>query len=157
MRNFAPVMNMKTLATTLCLLAISTLRANAQAPTDTASTAKPFRAHIYNKEYEVALHIDLYDQQLSLPGQEVLGPLAGYLQRDGNSFAWIIVDASIASHSEARLTMVNDYGSDDLTAQLYVLNDSTYELRQTAGAALKVPKNGKWLKLPKTFEFKRKK
>ena len=140
-------MNMKTLATTLCLLAISTLRANAQAPTDTASTAKPFRAHIYNKEYEVALHIDLYDQQLSLPGQEVLGPLAGYLQRDGNSFAWIIVDASIASHSEARLTMVNDYGSDDLTA----------ELRQTAGAALKVPKNGKWLKLPKTFELKRKK
>jgi hypothetical protein len=51
--------------------------------------------------------------------------------------------------------MINDYGSEDLTAILTAKNDSLYELRQVEGSTLKVPKNGKWQKLPKTLEFKR--
>jgi hypothetical protein len=51
--------------------------------------------------------------------------------------------------------MINDYGSEDLTASLTIKDDSIYVLRQEDGSTLKVPKNGKWQKLPKTLEFKR--
>ena len=35
-------------------------------------------------------------------------------------------------------------------------NDSIYTLKQTGGSPLKVPNNGKWLKLPRVIKFKRK-
>ena len=55
------------------------------------------------------------------------------------------------------LALINDYGSEDLTATLTRKNDSIYVLKQEDGSSLKVPvKGGKWQKLPKTLEFKRK-
>ena len=32
---------------------------------------KPFRAYIYNDEYEVYLRINLYDQDVTIPGQDL--------------------------------------------------------------------------------------
>ena len=60
------------------------------------------------------------------------------------------------SDKEAVLSLINDYGSEDLTARLIRQNDSTYTLKQMEGSTLKVPKDGKWQKLPKTLELKRK-
>lgn len=54
------------------------------------------------------------------------------------------------------MTMVNDFGSEDLIASLTCVNDSTYIFRQEKGSTVKIPKNGKWQKLPKTLKFKRK-
>ena len=51
--------------------------------------------------------------------------------------------------------MINDYGSEDLTATLTAENDSVYVLKQIEGSTLKIPNNGKWLKLPKTLELRR--
>jgi hypothetical protein len=53
--------------------------------------------------------------------------------------------------------MINDYGSEDLTATLTVQGDSVFVLKQESGSTLKVPHKGKWQKLPKTMEFKRQK
>ena len=55
----------------------------------------------------------------------------------------------------ATLQMINDYGSEDLTATLTAENDSVFVLKQIDGSTLKVPNNGKWQKLPKTLELKR--
>jgi hypothetical protein len=54
------------------------------------------------------------------------------------------------------MAMVNDFGSEDLTASLTYINDSTYIFRQEEGSTVKIPKNGKWQKLPKKLTFKRK-
>jgi hypothetical protein len=54
------------------------------------------------------------------------------------------------------LQLINDFGSEDLTATLTRKNDSVYVLRQEGGNPIKVPRNGKWQKLPKTIELKRK-
>ena len=116
-----------------------------------------FRANLLNKEYEVFMRINFYDNDVVVPGQELYGELPGFLQKERNSFTWVILDAKITSPREATLQMINDYGSDDLTAELEQKDDSTYVLRQLGGATLKVPKNGKWQKLPRTLEFKRKK
>ena len=118
------------------------------------NTVEPFRAYLINNEYEVYLRIDFYDETITIPGQELYGELPGYLGKKNNSFCWVITSAKIQDRT-AHLAMINDYGSEDLTAILTAKNDSLYELRQVEGSTLKVPKNGKWQKLPKTLEFKR--
>ena len=117
---------------------------------------KVFRAYLFNKEYDVYLRIDFYNESISVPGNELYGKLHGYLGKNNNSFCWPITAAKLKDEHTAELSLINDYGSEDLTATLTQQNDSTYILKQEKGSTLKVPKNGKWLKLPKTLPFKRK-
>ena len=117
---------------------------------------RPFRAYLFNKEYSVYLRIDFYRENITVPGQELYGQLPGYLSKQHNSFCWLITSAEVDDKSHtATLQMINDYGSEDLTATLKAESDSVYVLKQIDGSTLKVPNNGKWQKLPKTLEFKR--
>ena len=129
-----------------CLFAL--LSASAQ------NTAKPFRAYLYNNEYEVFMRLDLYDESITVPGQDLYGELPGYLGKKHNSFCWLITSAKIDGN-KAELQMINDYGSEDLTATLTAENDSLYVLKQVEGSTLKVPKEGKWQKLPSKLVLKR--
>lgn len=139
----------KSLALTLALAAHLAVAAQ------TDSTA--FRAYLYNKDYDVFLSINLYDQDITVPGQELYGKLPGYLSKKRNPFCWLITSARVVDQHEAELSFINDYGSEDLTARLTRQNDSIYTLRQLDGSTIKVPKDGKWQKLPKTLELKRQK
>ncbi len=115
-----------------------------------------FRAYLFNNVYNVYLRINLYDQDIVVPGQELYGKLPGYLGKVNNSFCWVIVSSKLISDEKAELQMINDFGSEDLTATLTQLNDSVYQLKQVKGNVIKVPNKGKWQKLPKILEFKRK-
>ena len=115
---------------------------------------EPFRAYLFNKEYSVYLRIDFYRENISVPGQDLYGKLPGYLSKQHNSFCWLITSVDVHGKT-ATMQMINDYGSEDLTATLTVENDSVYVLKQIDGSTLKVPNNGKWQKLPKTLELKR--
>lgn len=115
-----------------------------------------FRAYLYNDEYEVYLRINFYDQNIKIPGQELYGDLPGYLGRKNHSFCWVMVSAEVESEDKATMTLINDFGSEDLTASLTMKNDSIYIFKQEEGSTVKIPKDGKWQKLPKTLEFKRK-
>ena len=119
------------------------------------SKNEPFRAYLYNNEYDVFLRINFYKQDVNVPGQDLFGQVPGYLGKKNNSFAWLITSAKI-NGDKAKLQLINDYGSEDLTATLTRKNDSIYVLKQESGSTLKVSNKGKWLKLPKTLEFKRK-
>lgn len=116
---------------------------------------RPFRAYLYNNEYEVYLHIDFYDQRITVPDQELYGELPGYLGKKNNPFCWVITSAKIKDDRTAEVSLINDYGSEDLTALLVCHDDSTYQLRQLSGSSLKVPRKGKWFKLPKVIDLKR--
>jgi hypothetical protein len=140
---------MKKLIATLVLI-LMLLPAIAQ------ESKEPFRAYLINKEYKVNLRIDLYRQNITVPGQDLYGELPGYLWKQNNSFCWLITSAEVDdSGKTATLQLINDYGSEDLTATLKAENDSVYVLKQIEGSTLKVPNNGKWQKLPKTLEFRR--
>ena len=130
------------------ILVLTAISASAQ------QEKKPFRAHLYNSEYDVFLRIDFYDESITVPGQDLYGSLPGYLGKTHNSFCWLITTAKVKGHT-AHIALINDYGSEDLTATLTVKNDSIYELKQVEGSALKVPKDGKWQKLPKVLTLKR--
>lgn len=130
------------------ILVLTAISASAQ------QEKKPFRAYLYNSEYDVFLRIDFYDESITVPGQDLYGSLPGYLGKTHNSFCWLITTAKVKGHT-AHIALINDYGSEDLTATLTVKNDSLYELKQVEGSVLRVPKNGKWQKLPKTLTLKR--
>ena len=131
---------------TTCLLSL----------TMSVAAQKPFHAYLINNEYDVYLRINFYDQDITVPGQELYGQLPGFLGKKHNSFCWIITSAEIKGKT-ATLSLINDYGSEDLIATLTQKNDSVYVLKQGEGSTLKVPKNGKWQKLPKILELKRQK
>lgn len=115
-----------------------------------------FRAFLYNNEYEVYLRINFYDQDITIPGQELYGDLPGYLGKKNNSFCWVITSCDIKSDKKATMQLINDFGSEDLRATLIRKNDSVYVLQQNEGNTIKVPRKGKWQKLPKELEFKKK-
>lgn len=123
-------------------------------PVFAQESKKPFRAYLINKEYSVYLRIDFYQESISVPGQELYGKLPGYLSKQHNSFCWLITSAEVEGN-KATLQMINDYGSEDLTATLTAESDSVYVLKQIEGSTLKIPNNGKWQKLPKTLELRR--
>ena len=94
-----------------------------------------FKAHIENKEYQVWLDIDLYKPSILIPNQEVF------------------VDYSISGNT-AKLTIINDYGSEDLEASLTYNGDGSYTFKQLKGSTINIVVNNKWVKLPKTLIFK---
>ena len=116
---------------------------------------KAFSGYIYNDEFETYLRINFYDQDVTIPGQDLYGELPGYLGKKNNSFCWVITSCDIKSDKKATMQLINDFGSEDLRATLIRKNDSIYGLRQGDGNPIKVPSKGKWQKLPKTIELKR--
>ena len=117
---------------------------------------KPFKGYLYNSEYDVYIRMNLYDQDIIIPGQELFGQLPGYLSKNGTSYCWLFVTADVSNPKSAQLQVSNDYGSEDFTAKLTQEDDSTYVLQHLGGSVLKMPKNGKWQKLPNTLKFKKK-
>ena len=136
------------------LILLSTVCLFSLLPASAQEIAKPFRAYLYNNDYEVFMRLDLYNESITVPGQDLYGELPGYLGKKNNSFCWLITSAKIDGN-KAELQMINDYGSEDLTATLTAENDSLYVLKQVEGSTLKVPKDGKWQKLPSKLVFKR--
>lgn len=115
-----------------------------------------FKGYLYNGKFDVYMQIDLYHNNITVPYQEIYGELPGYFGdcRDGRK--WLITNAEIVNRKTAKLQIINDYGSEDLTATLRQVNDSTFQLTQEAGSTLKIARNRKWAKMPKTLEFVKK-
>lgn len=114
-----------------------------------AQNDKVFCSYIYNDEYQVYLDINLYENNIIVPGQEVFGEMPGYFGAKRDSRKWFIASAVLEGTKTAMLEIINDYGSEDLTATLtYNPKDNTYILKQTGGSRLKIVVNKKWVKIP---------
>lgn len=119
-----------------------------------AQESKPFKTTLKNQQYNIYLSIDLYNKNIIIPSQEIFGEVDGYLGDYQDSRKWIITSSEIIDKRNAKLQIINDYGSEDLTANLKVINDSTYILEQISGSNIKIARNRKWLKLPSKINFK---
>ena len=111
-----------------------------------------FKGRLNNKELDVYLNIDFYKKNLKVPGQELFGEMPGYFGDKRDSRKWLITDANIDGKT-AHLSIINDYGSEDLTADLVILPDGSYELQQKDGSSMKIARNRKWVKIPKKLKF----
>lgn len=119
-----------------------------------AQKSLPFKGYLYNAEYEVYWRINFYDNDISVPGAEIYGQMPGYFGDKHDGRKWLIAEAKVNGNT-ANLEIVNDYGSEDLTATLTCENDSTFTLRQLKGSTLKIARHRKWVKMPNPMTFKR--
>lgn len=114
-----------------------------------------FKGYLSNNEYEVYLQINFYQNEIKVPGQEIFGTIAGFLGDRKDSRKWLITNAAIEGKT-AHLSIINDYGSEDLIADLTLESDGTYSLKQITGSNIKIARNRKWVKIPKKLTFMKK-
>ena len=120
-----------------------------------AQESTAFKGKIVNDEYQVWIEMNFDEQTLIVPEQEIFGEVAGYLGAERDPRKWIVTSVKMKNKTTAQLEIVNDYGSEDLTASLTLNRDGTFTLRQLDGSTIKIAVNKKWVKLPKILVFKR--
>ena len=114
-----------------------------------AQSDKVFHTYIYNDEFKVYMDINLYENNVIVPDQELFGEIPGYFGVKRDQRKWLITSAKIDGKNSATLEIVNDYGSEDLTATLtYNPEDGSYVLKQKSGSRIKIVVNRKWVKIP---------
>lgn len=114
-----------------------------------AQSDKVFHTYIYNDEFKVYMDINLYENNVIVPDQELFGEIPGYFGAKRDQRKWLITSAKIDGKNSATLEIVNDYGSEDLTATLtYNPEDGSYVLKQRIGSRIKIVVNRKWVKIP---------
>ncbi|CCY65181.1 putative uncharacterized protein [Prevotella sp. CAG:1124] len=121
-----------------------------------AQQGRPFDTTIRNEEYKIYIRLNLYDKNITVPGQDVLGEVDGYFGSTQSSTKWIVVASRLIDGRTAEIEVVNDYGSEDFTATLKVNDDGTYEYKKDGGSTLKFAVRGKWQKIPVNLELVRK-
>lgn len=119
-------------------------------PTDTTT----FAGRIENAEYQVWIEMDFYHNDVVTPGQEIFGEVPGYFGAKRDTRKWIIVDAKVKKNV-ARLTITNDYGSEDLEARLTCEPDGSYTLERIKGSTMKIVVDRKWVNIPKKLTLLR--
>lgn len=138
-------------------LLISILAIGAFTVTFAQNDSTIFKGRIDNDEYSVYINMDFYKNNITIPGQDILGEMPGYFGDNKDGRKWMIVDAEIdKTGRKAQLSIINDYGSEDLTATLSLNNDNTFTLEQVDGSTLKIARNRKWVKMPKKLLFRKK-
>ena len=142
------------LALTTNAQSADTLKGKKVKTTALEKQADPFKAHLVNDEFQVWLDIDFINKNIIIPGQEIFGELPGYFGAKRDTRKWIISEATVKGKT-AKLLIINDYGSEDLTAELRLNSNGTYTLKQLDGSTIKIVVNNKWLKIPKEIVFKR--
>ena len=114
-----------------------------------------FKAHLVNDEFQVWIDLDLYHNNILVPRQEIFGEVSGYFGAVRDTRKWIISNAKIKG-KKAILTIINDYGSEDLKAELKHNSNGTYTLSRIDGSTMKIVVNNKWVNIPKDITFYKK-
>lgn len=132
---------------------LATITVNAQSSTQSKQEQQSFKGKIINSEYDIYINMDLENSTIIVPQQEIFGEIPGYLGDNKDARKWLFTDAKITSDNKATISIINDYGSEELTASLQIQNDTTYILNQESGSTIKVARNRKWVKLPQKLIF----
>ena len=112
-----------------------------------------FNCTIYNKEYKIYITMDLYDKDVIIPGQEILGPVDGFIGSEQCAHVWTFTTSDVTNSTTAHFEATNNYGSEDFSAKLTLNDDGSYTMRHTGGSTLKFPVKNKWQKIPSTLTF----
>jgi len=116
---------------------------------------KPFVGRFYNEEYHIYLDINFNDKNVIVPNQEVFGELDGYIGSTLCTTVWPITSSEITG-TNARMEVINNYGSEDFEAILKMTDANTISYVHKGGSTLKFPVNRKWQKIPSKLIFKKK-
>ncbi len=114
-----------------------------------------FKGKIYNNEYKIYLVMDFYHQDILVPTQEIFGKMAGYIGSAQCTQVWMITNCKKQDDHTYYISIINNYGSEDLDCILRYNADGTFTMDKQNGSTMKFPVNGKWQKIPGTVPFSR--
>ena len=117
-------------------------------------SVKPFKGKFVNDEYQIYLKLNAYEQNITVPDQEIYGELPGYFGSKRDSRQWLVIECEIINNNTVEMKVVNDYGSEDFTARLTLNSDGTYTLKHLEGSTYKIVVDSKYVKIPKKIEMK---
>lgn len=113
-----------------------------------------FKGRYDNQELGVYITINLYDKDVTIPGQEFLGEVVGFIGDKMDSRKWIIIEGSVKNTTTSEVEIINEEGSEDLKATLqYNAEEKTITLTQKNGSTIRFVRNRKWKKLPEKVVF----
>ena len=117
-------------------------------------SVEPFKCKFVNDEYQIYLKLNAYEQNITVPDQEIYGELPGYFGSKRDSRQWLVIECEIINNNTVEMKVVNDYGSEDFTARLTLNSDGTYTLKHLEGSTYKIVVDSKYVKIPKKIEMK---
>ena len=117
-------------------------------------SVEPFKGKFVNDEYQIYLKLNAYEQNITVPEQEIYGELPGYFGSKRDSRQWLVIECEIINNNTVEMKVVNDYGSEDFTARLTLNSDGTYTLKHLEGSTYKIVVDSKYVKIPKKIEMK---
>ena len=117
-------------------------------------SVEPFKGKFVNDEYQIYLKLNAYEQNITVPDQEIYGELPGYFGSKRDSRQWLVIECEIINNNTVEMKVVNDYGSEDFTARLTLNSDGTYTLKHLEGSTYKIVVDSKYVKIPKKIEMK---
>ena len=117
-------------------------------------SVEPFKGKFVNDEYQIYLKLNAYEQNITVPDQEIYGELPGYFGSKRDSRQWLVIECEIINNNTVEMKVVNDYGSEDFTARLTLNSDGTYTLKHLGGSTYKIVVDSKYVKIPKKIEMK---
>lgn len=116
---------------------------------------RPFEGHFFCKETGVNMYLNLYEETLTAPGFEFLGPMHGYM-KDGIYGTWMITKFTIKDDNKAVIRFSNDIGSDSQDIEFTQKTDSTYTYHAIGGNSIRRAVGRKLVKVTGEMVFERK-
>lgn len=116
-----------------------------------AQDAETFCGDFYNKEHDIALHLNLKEEAVNVPGLSVLGSTNGYM--NGNIYGtWIVTGFKIKGGT-ASIRLTDDFGSETQEIGLTRLAPDTFSLEMRNPQVVRKVKDRKLVKIPSRYIF----
>lgn len=110
----------------------------------------PWKMKLTCPEEKITLHMDLYNESITVPRMEMFGPMNGYLGGDIYG-VWSITSFEIKNDREASLRVSNDLGSETQRITLTQQTDSTWLMCFEGRNVVKRVNGKKLVKIPSSF------
>ena len=115
----------------------------------------PWKMILTCPEEKIDLVMNLYKEDIEVPGMEMFGAMNGYL--GGNIYGvWSITSFKIDSDKNVSLRVSNDLGSETQAIQITQQNDSVWRMEFTGHNVIKRVNGKKLVKIPSVFLMKKK-
>lgn len=114
----------------------------------------PWKLKLVDKEENIELHLDLYEESIEVPGMEMFGPMNGYIGGDIYRI-WSITSYKIKDDKNARIRVSNDLGSETQEIELIKKNDSIWNVNFIGRNVIKRVRGKKLVKAPSSFVMKK--
>lgn len=134
--------------------AVSLPRSLVSAWSDTVGAKRPFEGRFYCSETGVNIYLNLYEENMEVPGFEFLGKMAGYMCGDIYG-TWMLISHEVKG-KKALLRFSNDIGSDSQNIEFTQVSDSVYTYHAVGGNEIRKASGRKLVKVTGDMNFKRK-